>query len=225
MDRVEFPTFYIELSKFTNILKRLKENETTIRAILDRWIRQEQELSIICTEVVGLPFVSKIKDVFDQVFDLVQFTIDKEILQSKVRMCLIRYISKIFDIFPPMLTNYFLIIEKYNWMDELKVNVDIRMNLVVNEEKSNISFVRTTEEIVKVQIFFDSFKGEFKDLRTLARTIMKKESAILTFDWPNEKKYDQWKTKHSMAIERVHMVVEDKVINWVEEEQTNTKDT
>ena len=75
-------------------------------------------------------------------------------------------------------------------MDELKVNVDITMNLVVNEEQSNIWFARTMEEIVKVQIFFDSFEGEFKDLRTLARTVMKKEKAILNFDCPNKKTYD-----------------------------------
>ena len=65
IDRVEWKTYYIELSKLSDILKRLKENETTIREILDRWIRQEQELSILCTKVVGLPFVSKIEDVFD----------------------------------------------------------------------------------------------------------------------------------------------------------------
>ena len=42
-------------------------------------------------------------------------------------------------------------------MDELKVNVDIRMNLMVNKEKSNMWFARTTKEIVKVQLFFDYF--------------------------------------------------------------------
>ena len=110
-------------------------------------------------------------------------------------------------------------------MDELKVNVDIRMNLVLNEEQSNIQFARTIEEIVKVQLFFDSFKGEFKNLRTLAKAFMKKENVILNFDWPNEKIYDQWKTEHSVAIERVYMEVEDKLINWVEEEKPDTKDT
>ena len=109
-------------------------------------------------------------------------------------------------------------------MDEIKVNVDIRMNLMVNEEQANMWFARTTKEIVKVQLFFDSFKGECKNLRTQARAIMKKESFILNFDWPDDKTYDQWKTKHSMDIERVHMVVEDKEINQVEEEQPHDGD-
>ena len=105
-------------------------------------------------------------------------------------MCLIRYISKNYDIFPPMLTKHLLIVEKQNWTDEFKVNVDIKMNLVVNEEKTNMWFARTTEKIIKVQLFFDSFK-EFKNLKTLARAIIKKEGTILTFNWLDEKTYDQ----------------------------------
>ena len=64
IERVEWTTFYIELSKFSEILKILKENNTIVRAILDRWIRSEQELSILCTEVVGFPIVSRKDDVF-----------------------------------------------------------------------------------------------------------------------------------------------------------------
>ena len=77
-------------------------------------------------------------------------------------MCLIRYISKNFDIFPPMMTNRLLIVEKKKWMDELKVNVDIRMHLVVNEEQTNMWFARTTKEIVKVQFFLIILRRNLK---------------------------------------------------------------
>ena len=59
IDRVEWSTFYIELSKFVEIIKNLKENEAIVRTILARWIQWEQELSILCTKLVGLPFVLK----------------------------------------------------------------------------------------------------------------------------------------------------------------------
>ena len=36
IDRVEWPTFYIELSKFSDILKKLRDD---VREILNRWIR------------------------------------------------------------------------------------------------------------------------------------------------------------------------------------------
>ena len=123
-----------------------------------------------------------------------------------------------------MMTNHLLVVDKKKWMDQLKVNIDIKMNLVINEEQTNLWFARTIKEIVKVQIFFDSFKEEFKTLRTLDRVVNKKESAILNFDWLDERTYDQWKTKHSMAFERVHMVAKDKEINWVEEEQPQVGD-
>ena len=47
---------------------------------------------------------------------------------------------------------------------------------------------------------------------------MKKEDAILNFDWPNERTYDQWKIEHFMEIERIHMAVEDKEIHCVEDD-------
>ena len=124
-----------------------------------------------------------------------------------------------------MLTNRLLVRERQVWEGELKVNIDVRMNLVVNEEKYNIWFARTTQEIIKFQIFFNSFKGEFRDLRTMVRAVMKKEKDILSFDWPDERTYDQWKTEHSMVIERVHVATKDKLIDWVEEEQPNNKGT
>ena len=51
-------------------------------------------------------------------------------------------------------------------------------------------FARTTEEIVTIGLFFDSFKEEFVNLRVLARNVMKKENSILHFDWPNEITYE-----------------------------------
>ena len=65
IDRVEWPTFYTELSKFVDLLENFKNNEALVRKILDRWIKREQEPSILCIEVIGLPVVSKIEDFFN----------------------------------------------------------------------------------------------------------------------------------------------------------------
>ena len=62
------------------------------------------------------------------------------------------------------------------------MNIQIRMNHVINEECNNIWFARTTKEIVRVQVFFDSFKSDFKDLRTMTKGILKREKDILNFD-------------------------------------------
>ena len=103
------------------------------------------------------------------------------------------------------------------------MNIHMRMTHVIYEEYNNFWFVRTTKEIVRVQIFFDSFKSEFKDLKEMAKGVMKREKNILSFDWPDERTYDQWKTNHSMAIKRLHMVSKDKLINWVETEEQNNE--
>ena len=144
----------------------------------------------MCIEVVGFPAVSRIEEVFDQVFDLLQFSIDKDVLVKKVRMCLIKYISENFEIFPPIMNTHLIIVDKQSWIDEFKENIDLMMNTIINKEYNNVWFARTTKEIVRVRIFFDSFKEEFINLRVLARGVMKKENTILNFDWPDEKTYD-----------------------------------
>ena len=134
-------------------------------------------------------------------------------------MCLIRYVSKSFKFFPLTLTNQLVIVDKQGWMNELNVNIDFRMNTIINEDQTNLWFARTTEEIVTIGLFFNSFKEEFVNLRVLAKNVMKKEDSILHFDWPNEVTYEQWKSERDVALERIQMVAQDKEINWVDEEQ------
>ena len=65
IDRVEWPTFYLELSKFAHVFKRLIDDELEISAILNRWEKEEDEMSILCIEVIGMHEVSGIEKVFD----------------------------------------------------------------------------------------------------------------------------------------------------------------
>ena len=60
------------------------------------------------------------------------------------------------------------------------------MNLNVNNDDNNMHFSTTLEEIISVQLFFDSFLNEFKELKRVARNVLKKEKDILDFDWPEE---------------------------------------
>ena len=93
-------------------MKGLRDNEPVVRTILEKWIRREQELIVLCTEVVGLPTISKIEEVFNQVLGLFQFSMDRDVLIKKIRMCLIRYVSNFFELFSPMLTGQLVIVDK-----------------------------------------------------------------------------------------------------------------
>ena len=53
----------------------------------------------MCTNIVGLPIVSRIEEAFDQVLGLLQFSIDRNILIKKIKMCLVKYVSKNFVYF------------------------------------------------------------------------------------------------------------------------------
>jgi len=49
----------------------------------------------------------------------------------------------------------------------------LRFNKVINE-KGHAWLAKKTKEVVKVQIFFDSFKGDFVKIKKLGEYVLKK---------------------------------------------------
>ena len=110
-----------------------------------------------------------------------------------------------FDLIPQMFSNSLFVKDRKNWEEVLQTNINIRMNLIVNNEDNNIHFSIATKEITTVQLFFDSFLDEFKELKIVARNVLKKKKKILGFDWPNESTYEQWNSNHCVAIKKLQM--------------------
>ena len=80
--------------------------------------------------------------------------------------------------------------DRKNRDEELHTNVNMRMNLIVNDEdNNNIHFATNTQEIVKLQLVFYSFLDEFKELKRIAKNILMREKDILNFDWLDEPTY------------------------------------
>ena len=105
-----------------------------------------------------------------------------------------------------MLTGQLIIVDKQRWADQLKANIDSRINIVINDDQTNLWFAKTSEEIVTIGLFFDSFKDEFVNLRVPARSVIKKENNILHFDWLDEIEFEQWKSEYAITLERTQMV-------------------
>ena len=67
----------------------------------------------------------------------------------------------------------------------------IRLNKVINE-KGHIWFSKTTEKVVQVQIFFDSFKKEFDEIKKLGEDVLKQQWDILNFSWSDDSLFNKW---------------------------------
>lgn len=65
------------------------------------------------------------------------------------------------------------------------------MNRVINE-KGNAWWENTTEEVVKVQIFYDSLRKYFIEIYKLGEYVIKKHHEILNFNWPNDTLFKKW---------------------------------
>ena len=84
------------------------------------------------------------------------------------------------------------------------------MNKVINE-KGNAWWEATTEEVVKVQLFFDSLRQYFVEIEKIEEYVMKKQHDILHFDWPDDTLFDKWMAElvHAKQLEYVETDDED----------------
>ena len=48
------------------------------------------------------------------------------------------------------------------------------------------------EELVKVQLFFDSLKQDFVSIDREAKYVLRKQCDILKFNWPDDTLFDMW---------------------------------
>ena len=65
------------------------------------------------------------------------------------------------------------------------------MNEILNE-KGHAWWVTTIEELVKVQLFFDSLKQDFVNIDKQSEYVIKKKHDILHFNWPYDTLFDKW---------------------------------
>ena len=65
------------------------------------------------------------------------------------------------------------------------------MNRIVNE-KGHAWQENTIEEVVKMQLFYDSLRTYFIEIDKLGEYVMRKKHEILNFNWPNETFFDKW---------------------------------
>ena len=64
------------------------------------------------------------------------------------------------------------------------------MNKVINE-KGNAWWAATTEEVVKVQLFYDSLRKYFAKSDKIGEYVIRKQYEILNFNWLDDTLYDK----------------------------------
>lgn len=69
-----------------------------------------------------------------------------------------------------------------------------RMNDVVNE-KGYVLWALTTEEFVKVQIFYKAVNKDLTDIELLGNSIIEVQREVPRFDWSDDSIYNIWKEK------------------------------
>lgn len=56
-------------------------------------------------------------------------------------------------------------------------------------------WARKNEELVKVQFFYNTVRKYFVDIEAISTSLITMQREVLSFDWPNEISYNEWKDK------------------------------
>ena len=66
------------------------------------------------------------------------------------------------------------------------------MNNVVNE-KGNILWEMTNEELVKLQLFYNVIRKDLVEIEIVGNCVIMVQRGILNFDWPDDSIFNKWK--------------------------------
>lgn len=128
---------------------------------------------------------------FDITNDLPDFDDRRVGLQRRIVIYLDMYTSVKFDLFPNPLDKRNKLKSKDEWAKELDELFCLRMDKVIN--KIGYAWWETTiEELVKVQLLFDSLKQDFVNIDKEVEGLIKKTNDILQFNQPNDTLFYKW---------------------------------
>ena len=153
-------------------------------------IRGEEKLHFLCYFFIRSSH-DHIEKTYDVANDLSKFDEKRVGLQRKIVNYLNKYKRKKFDLFPCALDKKNKLKNKDEWAKELDDLFFLRMNNVINET-GHAWWAITIEQMVKVQLFFDSLKQDFVNIDKEVEYVVKKKHDILHFNWPDDTHFDKW---------------------------------
>ena len=191
IDRIEWPTFYDQLSEISAIRDELRHNEATFRPIVQKWIERSSDITAMCISIIHLAY-HQIEGIFDLLNKLQNFDDKRDSFYRRLNNCFSKYFAEKFDLFPCALRSVDKLKEREEWKRELDEAFGERINRVINET-GHLLWAMTNEELVKVQLFYNTIRKDFVELEVSANSLVTVQREILNFDWPEDTIYNNWK--------------------------------
>ena len=106
--------------------------------------------------------------------DLSDFDEKRFVVQKRIIICFSKYVVEKFELFPHTLKKIDELKEKEEWDKELDDLLCLRINGVISE-KGNVLWEMIVEEIVSVQLFYNSIREKFVEINRLGDYVIKKK--------------------------------------------------
>ena len=72
IDKIEWPTFFDQLSEISAIRDELRHNEATFRPIVQKWTERSSDITAMCISIIHLTY-DQIEGIFDLLNKLQNF--------------------------------------------------------------------------------------------------------------------------------------------------------
>ena len=56
VNKIDWPTFYEKLTKVVNTREELKENDDSLKKIVNKWSRRNKNVTLLCFSVTSLSY-------------------------------------------------------------------------------------------------------------------------------------------------------------------------
>jgi len=190
-DKIQWSTFFDQLIRTIALMDELNRDEVILTPLAQKWRERNNDITLMCISVIQLP-CHQVEKFFDLLNKLEDFHEKRNYLKRRLTHCFSKYIDEKFNLFPCAFETIDTIKEKEKWKKELDGIFCERMNNIMTET-GHWFLVRTNEELVKIQLFYNAIRKELDDLEEFTNSLITIQRETLSFNWPDDAIFNEWK--------------------------------
>lgn len=192
-DKIQWSTFYDQLTRIITFLDELNKEKDRLTSLAQKWRERNNDITIICISTIQMPY-HQVQKIFDLLNKLENFGDKRDSLQRRLTLCFSKYIAEKFTLFSCALESVDTLKVKEKWNREIDELFNERI-INIMSEAGHWFWENTSEELVKIQLFYTAMKKEFDDLEESANSLIKIQREALSFDWPEDDVFNKWKSQ------------------------------
>lgn len=150
VDSVRPSVIHISMKRILNILTKLREDETTLEPILNKWMPIGKELELMCSSHVDEEANDNRRSTNEFIKEMNILLEERAGVKRKAQLYRNEYYDHKYEMFPRGFVGPTQLKEEKTWLEDMDHKLSKRVNEIINTDDTSL-FVKTIEEIEKVK--------------------------------------------------------------------------